>query len=433
MEINFSSPLIKGEIFPYDTPCTGDLEKYTSWHTFSMTGKKNSPSTKIAIAFTENRKKLFIAFQCFDKKMKKGNVKNILRDTTDIANEDHLAIHISSPENNGSRILLDFSGNMQDGSSCPFSIAKLGSYLAWNGVEKRVVRRKENRWEGEIQIDLSGFGKGPDHFPPWEIKAERFRNGKKLSRFRRTIEIAKTDARNYPVNSHYMKLVPLPECKEECTYLIRRAKGKVDISAPWESKKWKDIPFIRTNWAFEKIPQTKFRPETKAKLQYDDENLYILYQVRDQYVRGEIKEDQAMVCSDSCVEIFLQPVKGGKYYNFECNCIGSMLLYECWFSGKTMQAVPIPENALQKIKRFTTLPRDLKGEIREKITYRVGLQIPLSFFTGRNPKLKLPLKGQIWWGNMYKCADYSSHGVQLAWKKCATFHAPDDFGLFIFE
>ena len=433
LKIEFSSPLIKGEIFPYDTPCTGDLRKYTSWHTFSFTGKKNSPSTKIAIAFTENRKKLFIAFQCFEKEISKRKIKEIPRDTPAIAGEDHLAIHLSSPENNGSRILLDLSGNILDGSYCPFSIEKLGSYLAWNGVENHVVRRKADRWEGEIKIDLAGFGKGPDHFPPWEIRVERFRNGKKLSKFHRTIKIAKTDASNYPVNSHYMKLVPLPECREESIYIIQRAKGKADISAPWESKTWKDVPFIRMNWAFEKIPQTKFRPETQAKLLYDDENLYILYQVHDQYVRGEIKEDQGMVCSDSCVELFLQPVKGGKYYNFECNCIGSLLLYECRFSGKNMFAEPMPSSALQKIKRFTTLPRDLKGEIREKITYRIGLQIPLSLITERNAGIKLPLKGQIWRGNMYKCADYSSHGVQLAWKKCATFHAPDDFGLFIFE
>ena len=80
-------------------------------------------------------------------------------------------------------------------------------------------------------------------------------------------------------------------------------------------------------WEMVNSRSSGFRPDARAKIQYDNQYIYVLYQVRDRYVRGTFKNDLNMVCLDSCMEFFIQPDKKGPYFNFECNCIGTLLLY----------------------------------------------------------------------------------------------------------
>ena len=133
------------------------------------------------------------------------------------------------------------------------------------------------------------------------------------------------------------------------------------------------------------------------------------------------------------MEIFIQPLRNGPYYNFECNCIGSLLLYEATPQpdGK-LRFAPIPVEEMKQIRRFSTLPRDLSGEITEPVVWRLGLRIPLDFFV-RRTGVKLPLTGQVWYFNVYKCADWTSNPRWLMWKKAPGFHCPEGFGQLIFE
>ena len=52
------------------------------------------------------------------------------------------------------------------------------------------------------------------------------------------------------------------------------------------------------------IPE--FRPAVKAKMTYDDENLYVIFRVQDRYVRCITKDFNGPVWEDSCVEFFFR-------------------------------------------------------------------------------------------------------------------------------
>lgn len=167
-------------------------------------------------------------------------------------------------------------------------------------------------------------------------------------------------------------------------------------------------------------------------MQHDNENIYLRYRVSENYVKGDFKKDQDMVCLDSTVEFFVRPNGSGPYYNFETNCIGTMLLYEIQVKNrKKAGAVPMPAAILEKVKRFPTLSRSIRGEIANPTVWELGLCIPASIFPEEN--VKTPLSGQVWTGNIYKCADWTSHPCWLVWKECETFHSPSDFGRLIFE
>ena len=136
-----------------------------------------------------------------------------------------------------------------------------------------------------------------------------------------------------------------------------------------------------------------------------------------------------MVCFDSAVEFFFQPAGSRFYYNLEVNCIGTVLLYRNCFENGRKISTPVNGAILKKIKRHSSLPRDMQYEITTPTTWYLSLQIPKEVFVSD----RHPFSGQVWRGNVYKCADKTSHPCWLAWKECGTFHEPETFGSFHFE
>ncbi len=431
---------ITGKILPQETVCDGDFSKYGKW--FTVPGGAAERRTEFSLAFSEDRSRMFAAVRCYDPNMPKQEKAILPPDDPAIFRSEHVRIEFNPMGKNGYMAAVDPCGNFADGSADPDELAKNGCFLGWNGPRTRTWAKVfGDRWEAEIAIDVNTCGKKPDYGDPWEISAVRCSGNAqpdagKPARLGRKypyrVAIPKVDAQNRPLTFYYRLLEKLPDTPDESVYTVKKAAGPVDLSSPWEGKEWKNIPELRMGWEMARFSSSGFRPDARAKIQYDDKYIYVLYQVRDRYVRGTFKNDQDMVCLDSCMEFFIQPDKKGPYFNFECNCIGTLLLYEVIRQDARLKMSPMTLEELREIKRFSTLPRDLSGEIEKPVTWRLGLRIPLSLFVKR-AGIKLPLSGQVWYGNVYKCADWSSHPCWLMWKKNLTFHYPEGFGAFIFE
>ena len=435
-----SGILVTGKILPRDAQCNGDFSKYEKW--FTIPGGKAESRTEFSLAVTEDRSQIFAAFRCHDPNMSKQNSGKMFPDDPRILQGDHLRIDFNPAGRNGYMAAVNSSGSFADGSSDPEELAKNGCFLGWNlQMTKAWAKCFSNRWEAEVAIHVSGCGKMPDFGDPWEINIMRCsgkpQNGSEKAaglgkKYQYRLIFPKVDSQKRPLTSSYTRLELIPGCRNESVYSVKRAVGPVDLASPWNGKDWKNVPEMRLGWETIMPKSSGFRPDARAKIQYDDKYLYVLYQVHDQYVRGNFKNDQEMVCLDSCMEIFIQPDKAGPYFNFECNCIGTLLLYEVIRQNKKLKLSPLSLEELREIKRFSTLPRSFSGECEEPVTWRLGLQIPLSLFV-RRAGAQLPLKGQVWYGNVYKCADWTSHPCWLMWKKNDTFHNPEGFGALVFE
>ncbi|MBQ7178785.1 MAG: hypothetical protein IJS08_15320, partial [Victivallales bacterium] len=426
-----------GKILPSKTFCDGDFSKYGNWTV--LHGDKEGNRTEFALGMTEDRSRLFVAFRCYEPEMTKLKKAELLPDDPAIFDFEHIRIDFKPEGRIGYMAAINPWGSFADGSHDPDELAKWGSFMGWSKPMTRGwARCYDNRWEAEIVIDVWDCGKKPDFGEPWEIDITRSHGGRQRKqsvlghKYQYQLTLPKVDSIGRPLNSYYERLEQIHGTRDEAVYSVKRAEGKVDISSAWDSKEWKDVPEMRLGWELVTSASSGFHPDARAKIQYDDEYLYVLYQVRDQYVRGTFKNDQDMVCLDSCMEFFIQPDRAGPYYNFECNCIGTLLLYEAKRQGRRLGMVPVSLEELGEVKRFSTLPRNLSGELEMPVTWRLGLQIPLSLFI-RRCGVKLPLKGQVWYGNVYKCADWTSHPCWLMWKKNETFHYPEGFGAFVFE
>jgi len=215
-------------------------------------------------------------------------------------------------------------------------------------------------------------------------------------------------------------------------YQIVRANGNVDLSSAWD-----DIPQAKLEHF--RIESSSHRPEVTFQLQYDQSGIYGLYQVKDRYVRAAITQFQGRVCTDSCVEFFVQPPDGAGYVGLEFNCSGVMLSHHVLdpareAGGPLADFRELTDEEVKGMRVFHTLSGEITPEIAEETQWRLGFFIPFEMMTQITGAAK-PEPGTKWRANLYKCADSSSHPHWASWQPVLelNFHCPESFGNIIFK
>lgn len=132
------------------------------------------------------------------------------------------------------------------------------------------------------------------------------------------------------------------------------------------------------------------------------------------------------VWEDSCVELFLS-FDGVNYYNFEINCVGSVLGA---YGKERNNREFLDESLLKLIKVKSSLGKIPFGTIDKRTEYTVDVKIPSAVFAfNKDADLKSVR------GNIYKCADRSLTPHYMYLRGITTekpdFHRPEHFtGLF---
>ena len=213
--------------------------------------------------------------------------------------------------------------------------------------------------------------------------------------------------------------------------LVKRAAASVDFARGFDSPVWNGADTQKLGFI---LPESSsHHPDVRVRILYDDRNIYGFFTVQDRYVRAIRQADQEQVCQDSCVEFFVKPAGSDKYFNFEMNCGGVLLLYHIR-SLESQDYIKVPQKDLDTIERYHTLPRIVNPEIATPVGWQLGFRIPIDFFV-RYSGISPQLSGQRWRANFTKCADHTSHPHWLSWMPLSklSFHLPDEFGELIFE
>jgi hypothetical protein len=222
-------------------------------------------------------------------------------------------------------------------------------------------------------------------------------------------------------------------------YLIRRRPTFAPpLSFPDpKNPAWEQIPSLQVDQFHP--ASSNHRPQTQARIMYDDAAIHVHFHVRDRYVKSLCTQYQDMVCNDSCVEFFVEPKPERGYFNFELNCGGTMLLYYIEDATRAGGAFArytkvAPEHA-QMIQVATTMPKKVPVEIAEPVEWMLSLRIP---FVMMEPHVGTigDVRGQTWRGDLYKCGDQTSHPHWASWAPIGedlNFHQPQKFGELQFE
>lgn len=221
---------------------------------------------------------------------------------------------------------------------------------------------------------------------------------------------------------------------KEYVYKIHPVAQPIMINSEWDKKIWNETEAVRLTNYLDKKPA--HFPDTQVKVRYDQNNIYVIFHVKDQYVRALAKENKGRVWEDSCVEFFFTPgpdIERG-YFNMETNCKGIILLMHSKKDSKERESVS-PED-YSKIEIVPSLKQNVEVEITEPLTWTLEYKIPFSVLE-KYMQVDKPGKGIQWRANFYKCGDKTSHPHWLTWAPISqpetSFHVPQYFGWLEFQ
>jgi hypothetical protein len=223
---------------------------------------------------------------------------------------------------------------------------------------------------------------------------------------------------------------------QDCEYIIRRTQEPPKLEAEFDEGVWKSVDVLRV--AHFHPRGSDHKPDVRAKVLYDDEFLYVHFNIRDRYVICTRSEYQSSVCKDSCAEFFVQPKQDKGYFNFEINCCGGILLSYVEDPERTADGFKkytmVPWEQARSIRLFHSLSGRVFPEISDPVEWKIAYAIPFALLNNYVGPC-VPGKGDRWRANFYKCADDSSHPHWGAWAPIGeelSFHQPTFFGTIQF-
>ena len=139
--------------------------------------------------------------------------------------------------------------------------------------------------------------------------------------------------------------------EKQAEYICSRAKGPIQINGKLDDPSWENAPWSTP--LVDIITGEKAFMETRVKLLWDDQYLYIGYKNEEPYVRATLTERDSYIWNDNDIELFI----AGKnaYYEFEMNALNTV--YEVlWIwddvLGKTGSGYPLSEwNPEQRVTK----------------------------------------------------------------------------------
>ncbi|WP_134088140.1 carbohydrate-binding family 9-like protein [Olivibacter sp. XZL3] len=179
-------------------------------------------------------------------------------------------------------------------------------------------------------------------------------------------------------------------------------------------------PLAMVNWK-----EYYYVPKVGFKIAYTDESILLYYEVSEKHIRAAYLHSNEPVYRDSCVEFFIS-FDGSNYYNFEFNCIGTMLL--AYGNEQVDQRKLASPDEISNIYRDTNICSAPDG-----VTWNLTANIPFKIFKEDDVQ---SLKGKECSANFYKCGDDLPIPHFLSWTAInhpkPNFHLPAFFGTLRF-
>jgi len=227
------------------------------------------------------------------------------------------------------------------------------------------------------------------------------------------------------------KSIKKPADKE---YFVSKLKKPMKIDGNWNKSEWKKIETIKIENYMGTV--SPFKPTVEAKMIYDTDNVYVIFRVKDKFVKSTVTEYNGNVSGDSCVEFFFAPDTDAplKYFNLEINAGGTPLIF--YVSKPWTEFVKLEAPEIKQIEIAHSLPSVVDPEIAEPVTWTIEYRIPLSMLK-KFSNVTNPAPGVIWKANFYKTGSRTSNPNYLTWNFVdnpkPNFHLPQFFGVLKFQ
>jgi hypothetical protein len=182
-------------------------------------------------------------------------------------------------------------------------------------------------------------------------------------------------------------------------------------------------PLLFAPWA-----HYPYKPAAQFSLSYGPDAFFLQFDVKEKFIKGSYGKINEPVYLDSCVEFFVSFDDNVSYYNFEFNCIGTVL---AGFGKGKKDRQWLPQETLEKIKSAVLISR---GGNEKRVQWEISLAIPFDVFLHHS---LTSLQGKRYRANFYKCGDELPEPHFLCWSNIESkepdFHLPEFFGTVDFQ
>ena len=167
-------------------------------------------------------------------------------------------------------------------------------------------------------------------------------------------------------------------------------------------------------------------PEAKFQIAYDEDAIFIHYDVHEEFVKAEFIRPNENIWEDSCVEFFISFDHKKHYYNAEFNVLGTGLIGYGTSDKSSRNRLSAEE--ILTVNTFSSV-KTLNG----KKNWKIILMIPFSIFG----KSFMDVQGETFDANFYKCGDGLPNPHFISWNdiknETPNFHLPEFFGEIKFQ
>jgi len=211
-------------------------------------------------------------------------------------------------------------------------------------------------------------------------------------------------------------------------YLIRKINHSITIDGSLSNPDWKTAEVVQL---VDCVTGEKPNLKTSFRVLYDDENLYIGYQVKDKKIIANFTERNQPLYEEDVVELFLSP-SGSLHYYYEFNFSPKNVIFD---------AIVLNDDGRENIGRGTLLPWvdwncegiQVESVWEENNNWSLTAAIPfksLHLADNRTPK-----SGEVWRANICRIEYGEDETEYSTWSPTGLvdFHTSERFGALTFE
>lgn len=174
-------------------------------------------------------------------------------------------------------------------------------------------------------------------------------------------------------------------------------------------------------------------PKVNVKTLWDDTNLYVAFDVKDDFLKTTFENNDDHLWEQDTVEIMVDPDGDGKNY-FELQVAPSNKSFDTRYDSRR---VPKPFGHMDWNSGLSS-GIDLRGKLNDSEAdegYTAEIAIPWTAFAAGEPKHEAPKAGESWRINFYVMDSREIGQRSVGWSapRVGDFHMPRRFGKILFD
>lgn len=174
-------------------------------------------------------------------------------------------------------------------------------------------------------------------------------------------------------------------------------------------------------------------PRTSARIAWDDENLYVAFEVEDTYLRATLSGDDPHLWEQDTVEIMADPGGDGRNY-FELQLSPTEQIFDTRYDSRRIPQ-PFGHVDWDSGMRGATVVRGTPNDEGGDEGYVAEMAIPWSAFAHGAPPAERPRAGEEWRIALYVLDAVPNGQRAVGWSPplVGDFHVPHRFGRVVFS